>query len=231
MSDFTVVIPIAIPLPADREAALRWVQTQLRDHFPDWPVVLGAIAAEQPWSKGRAVREGMRVVETPGVIVHDSDVWVAPDELHACATAVTCGHPWAQPHSTVYRLSRAGTSKVTHGQLGVVPDHWLSGAMLERRPHHAPPGGGIVVTSRLVYEQVPMDDRFVGWGGEDISWARALDTLAGPAYRGNAAMWHLHHEPQAMRPGRRASEDSERLASRYLDAAGDTAAMLEVITR
>lgn len=83
----------------------------------------------------------------------------------------------------------------------------------------------MTVLPRALYERVPLDPRFAGWGQEDGSWADALTALAGPPWRGDHPkqplhpMWHLWHPPQertfpAGRSASRAIGSAEGLALR-----------------
>ena len=74
-----------------------------------------------------------------------------------------------------------------------------------------------------------IDPRFIGFGGDDISFARALDTLVGPCKRLDYPMTHLHHDRTPRRKGNRGSEANEQLAARYMLAAGDREAMLMIV--
>jgi hypothetical protein len=226
--DFTVLVPYASTDP-QRDAARQFVVEWLAPL--GWPIVVADGDPDRPWSKGAALAATVGSVDTPGLVIHDADVIVEHAALTSCAQAVVAGHAWAQPHRDVYRLSRRATHMVLARQM-FGPHHFLAGTALERRPHAGPPGGGIVFLSRAAYDTVGgIDPRFVGWGGEDISFARALDTLVGPAFRLAAPMWHLWHPPQPMVEPRRGSPETERLASRYLDAVGDVERMREVVTR
>jgi hypothetical protein len=213
LTDFTVVIPYTSTGDPNRDAALAHVVEWLAAGFA-WPIVVEPGDPSRPWAKGEVVDAAVRRTTSPGLVIHDADVLVAHAAVGACITAVTVGRAWAQPHGDVYRLSRTSTlSVLAHAMRG--PHHHLGGAALERRPHPGPPGGGIVVLSRDAYDAVGgIDPRFVGWGGEDISFARALDTLAGPAFRMREPMWHLWHEPQPTDLPRRGSRETEALASR-----------------
>ena len=233
MTDYTIIIPYGNTAPhavdPSRETNLSVVVRHLRDHHPKWPILTGCDTFLDGWSKGAAVNRLVRRTSSQGLIVHDADVLVAPQALRSSALAVVAGAPWAMPHGTVYRLSRRGTMRFLQADL---MDTAQAGAHVERAPHPAPPGGGITVLSRAAYDLTGgIDPRFVGWGGEDISWARALDTLVGPGVRGDAPLWHLWHQPDPTRlRGGRAQRGNEILASRYLDAVGDIDAMMDVIS-
>lgn len=186
---------------------------------------------EGEWSKGAALDAALQNANplATGLIIADADVLVAPAALARACAEVEHGAPWAMPHSMVHRLSRASTMRIYAGRVVMPPEQ--GGIALERPPHHAPVGGGIVVVPRAHYELVRgIDPRFIGWGGEDISFGRALDTLCGPGFRGDAPMWHLWHEPDPTRlRGGRALRGNEELAAQYLAAWGDPDAMRAVL--
>jgi hypothetical protein len=140
--------------------------------------------------------------------VCDADVWC--DGLDEAFAAVRDGAAWAVPHGKVHRLTPQATEAVYESGL-------LAGE-LEQRPYLGHAGGGIVVLSRELWEQVPIDPRFVGWGREDDAWAKALTTLAGKPWRADHPLWHLWHPPQD-RPSRtRGSRPTERLWQQYRTA-------------
>lgn len=222
-----VVIP-SRPVSAARDAAAAHVRAWYREHVDADVAVGGDVAPDAPWSKGTVVDEIVGWTDAEGLIVADADVLVSPDALARSMLAVEAGAAWSQPHGMVYRLSRRATLQVYAGTAGEIRP--MGGAALDRPAHYGPPGGGIVVLSRTAYREAGgLDPRFTDWGGEDISWARALDTLAGPCVRFDAPMWHLWHERMWRRPGNRASPENEAVAARYAVAAGDPDAMRALV--
>lgn len=227
LTDFTVVTPYRFSSRGRDLAAgyvRQWYEEQhnLRVFYGDCP---------GNWSKGQALDAAVAGgnQRALGLIIADADVIVPPGALASACARVAAGAPWAMPHAMVHRLSRSSTSRLYSGRAACPPEP--GSVHLERPAHHAPAGGGIVVVSRANYELVGgIDPRFVGWGGEDISFGRALDTICGPGERLDAPMWHLWHEPDPTRlRGARGSRHNEILASLYLDAVGDTDAMREVV--
>lgn len=227
---FSILIPYREGDPV-REMAVDFVVAWYEKHHPEWPVLVGGDDPAIPaWHKGAAVEALVLMSDTPGLIVADSDVFVSPAALDRSAGAVAAGAPWSMPHGQVYRLNRRATSLVYDGRINGDPRMVAAGA-LAKRAHEGPPGGGIVVLSRKAYDESGgIDERFTEWGGEDISWARALDTLVGPCIRFRAPMWHLYHEPMFRRPGNRASEENERIAAMYAEAEGKPSQMRALIS-
>lgn len=144
-----------------------------------------------PWVKASAVADGLRKTDADLLVVGDADSWCPT--IADTVDAVDAGECWGVPHREVRRLTAS--------------EH--IGGRTAREPLRATPGGGIVVLTRSVYEDCPLDARFVGWGHEDTAWGWALTCLYGPPFRGAGTLWHLPHPP--------APHDAERLrASRTL---------------
>jgi hypothetical protein len=155
-----------------REQALEQVGGWYRSH--GWNVVVGE-HNNGPWSKAAAVTAALAESTSDIVAIADADTICEGFEL--AVGAVAAGAPWAIPHRMVHRLNESGDGLEEPAYLGYE-------------------GGGITVLPRTVYDQVPLDPRFLAWGSEDMSWAYALRTLAGEPWRGVADLTHLWHPPQ-----------------------------------
>lgn len=217
-----VVVPYR-ETDAARRHAWSWIARRYHELHPDWPVIV-AEPNGVAWHKGEAVANALVQVTNDVAVVADADSFVPVDVLCAAVEAVQAGAPWAVPHATVWRLGPHFTGLLLRrGALDVPPP-----AYLPRRPQRvAPVGGGIVVGPRAALLDVPLDPRFEGWGGEDIAWGWALDTLAGAHHAVGGELYHLHHAPAPTR--RRALWETEVLAGRYAEASGDPHAMRELI--
>lgn len=203
----SVIIPWAPDVGCrHREAALAW--TASKWVATGHEVVVGEHAG--PWCKAAAVADGLARATGDVLVVADADVWTTG--WQAAIDQVVSGVPWAMPHGKVHRLTHAATQAVLDGH------EPTQGMNLTQTPYQGWPGGGMVVLRRDVYAQAPLDPRFVGWSGEDESWAHALRTLAGPGWRGTAPLWHLWHPPQERMSRRWGSPEARELAARYVRA-------------
>lgn len=87
--------------------------------------------------------------------------------------------------------------RLLHADASVAPDV-LRGAVLRR-----PPGHCVWVRTDLFHRVGGFDERFVGWGGEDLDLVFRLDVV-GAVDRYGDALLHLHHErPQTQVDGKR----------------------------
>lgn len=201
---FTVVIPWSYR--EERWANLCYVME--RWELLGLSVLLGAVMPDEPWCKGKAIADAMKIVETEFVIVTDADVW-APGILDSM------DHCWATGQWTIeqrlYRLDGPATWKVRRGELAfedVRPAH------LEGKPYRQRNAGAPSVFRTETVLDVPMDPRFVGWGGEDLAWSDALHALAGGARRMAGPVYHLWH-PHDGTPHRRPEGANAALYDRY----------------
>lgn len=206
-----VLVPLSEQLDAWRQQA--WWLVRRRLGAIGWPVLVG-LADADAWSKGLAVAHAREQAGGADVvIVHDSDVVVNVEALRAAVRAVAGGDAeWAVPHETVYRLDKATTSLFTaRGELPHV-------RRLARPAYRGVRGGGCTVMPTEVYDETPLDPRFVGWGGEDEAWGWALHGLHGAPWRGDAPLfhlWHPHAAPGAQRPP---AVESAELRRQYRNA-------------
>lgn len=222
--DVTVVVPLAGACP-HRKAAWDFIRARWEREHPTWPIALGECPT--PWRKAVAVRDGVRKARTPIVIVTDADVWTpgitdAVEIIRSGRTAV------AQPHARFARLTPDATQRVLDGTLDLdtAPQH---PANLLERPYRQVLAGGVLVLTTEAALTTPGDPRFVGWGGQDISWGIALTTVFGRAHRGRGTTVHLWHPPQERVARNTGSPQNMRLLARYRSAARSPARMLALV--
>lgn len=216
------------PGDAHREAACRWVTDRYRDL--GWNVIYGT-PPDGPWCKALAIADALRHATSDRLVIADADCFTP---VVADAVAALDTHRWAIPHGLVYRLHQAATAGLlAGGSCAIDPP----ASALDNRPYHGTRGGGVVAIRRDTYLDVPLDPRFIKWGGEDHSWGIALERLAGRPWIGKGRLIHLWHPPQGEAPDRRGPQakvlipdDANRaLDHRYRDAKVSTRRMQALV--
>jgi len=216
-----VIIPWRAGCP-HREAALEWVLRRWRASHPAWPVTLAELP-DGPWIKANAVNTAAAAAPEPWLVIADSDVW---SDHAAVAVNELARKQWAMPHRPVFRLTQQATAAVLAGApLTEFGRH----RGLTERPYYGAPTGGMLMIHRDTLLDIPMDPRFIGWGGEDYSLGDALQTLAGRPARLDQPLWHLWHPPQERLSRRVGSRANHELRRRYLNAHNNPAAMRRLI--
>lgn len=222
--DTSICVPLTLD-GAERERNWNFLQVRYERLYPDWEVVVGHQA--EPWSKGAALCDAVERSRGEALVIADADMMVRPEVLPEAVASLNEA-AWVVPHGRVYRLSDEITERVIAGDVSE-PER-VSPQWVVRRPYTGVRGGGLVVLTRKAWETVGgIDPRFIGWGGEDLSFGRALHTLCGPVLRWRHIAWHLWHRDQAIRARRRGSPENEALAGRYRTAFGNPEAMRAIV--
>lgn len=205
-----------------RHRSMLWTTAQWKSEFPKWNFTIAERSGDSPWVKALAVMPMVDYSTSDIIIVADADVWCSSGAIREAVDNVATGSPWAIPHGKVHRLSRDATEAFLAGQSS-------HAERLDEPPYWGIAGGGLVVVKRDVAIDVPMDQRFHGWGGEDHSWGYALRTIYGKPFRGDAALIHFWH-PKPVRVSRKVgSHQSEALRKRYRDARQNAETMRELV--
>jgi hypothetical protein len=221
----SVLVPYR-PDSDERAVAWRHVAGWWASQFTTWEVITGA-PPDGPWCKAAAVADALSRARGRVLVIADADVMCLPEHLRVLALMVGNGSSvrWGMPHRRVLRLTEFGTVHVLAGHtppMEIQPTRIAPGGAGRRRlgaligdAHNGVAGGGMVVVDRALYEQVPLDPRFKGWGQEDISWGHALTVMAGPPAGRVGPLWHLWHPPQQRLRRTIGSTEGYELMHRY----------------
>lgn len=214
----SVLVPFRSDDGGPRDANWTFLRGQWEMHFPWWQVVEGH-CPDGPWIKALAVRDALVRAGGDILCIADADVWT--DGVEDAVAALSM-HRWAVPHTRVHRLSREASSDVLAG-LPIEEDN------LEEPVYTGVLAGGMTVIRRSLYEEAPLDPRFVGWGQEDWSAALAWRTLGGKPWRGLDDMWHLWHPPMPRKNRAVGSDESAALYRRYMNASYNPTKMRQIL--
>ncbi|MEV1128286.1 hypothetical protein [Agromyces sp. NPDC049794] len=153
------------------------------------------------------------------IVINDADTLPEPGPLRAAVVAAPESGRVQLPYTVYHWLGPEGSAQFAEG---IAPQDCTHEVV-----HRA--CSGVYVTTRRTWEaHGGQDERFRGWGFEDAAWYLAHETLLGALpQRHEGRVYALDHAVET-----RAGEQYERnaeLMQRYRDAAGDAAAMAELV--
>lgn len=126
------------------------------------------------------------------------------------------------PHDHYWVLTQQATSSVLAGFTPKVPPNYprWSPADFAGEPNRVSVAGVIVCTVASWEAVGRFDERFEGWGGEDVAFSLMARDVLGRAYRFPGNVWHLWHPRDAYTTST-TREDLDLLAAyRYAAAQG-----------
>jgi len=186
---FSVIIPYR--RAPGRSRLYFWVLAWWEANFPDAQICV-ADTADIAFNRGGARNHGVEMSAWDLLCLADADtvpqVAAVSESLEAVAEREA---PWALPYRTYYNLGEEATDRVLRYPVGSsVPEpgtedveHTLTDSV-----------AGCVILRRDLFDEVGgYDPRFMGWGGEDVAFARTLDLVAGARRRSDSHLCHLWH--------------------------------------
>lgn len=231
---------------AERQRNWTWLLAYWRAALPEAEIVVGTDNSV-PFCKTAAVNRAFARSTGDVIVILDADCYISADTIRECARRIRIARAlhhtlWYMPYKRFYRLTEDASMRL----LSTPPDapmifgdppppadldpsggvsygHWY-GALIQMMPREA-------------FESVgDMDERFQGWGGEDVSFMFALDTLFGRHRIYNGPVYHVHHPTIKGRwlrtrqwAGQDKPETNDWLSTKYEDAFNDRMRMRKLI--
>jgi hypothetical protein len=233
------------PGAPERAAVWDWLQVYWSYELPEAELVVGT-NDDMPFSKTKAINAAARASSGDVFVILDSDCFFRGEIIQQCADRIRAAQResnplWFTPYRHIYRLTEERTRMIIESRPynpvrvpSPPPPWWVESTLGSMHGHRY--GALIQILPRVAFEMVGgMDERFSGWGGEDVSFLRALDTLYSPHKSVEADALHLWHpktgtsEEERMWEGQSSPQSNYRLASRYNQATGDRARMRKLV--
>lgn len=197
----------------------------IRERFermmPEVQVCVASDDGDEPFHKTLAINRAAKDATGDILAIWDADTWCDPEAIRAAAAHVRANPArWWRPWYVKLKLNEAATNHVLaagaswDGEI----EHKTFGRPESRNTYqYAPP----MLLSREAFETVGgMDERFRGWGSEDLAFALALNKLVGTGghEKGNALhLWHprIGRSGADLWAGQDDAAENKALAQRY----------------
>lgn len=247
MTQISLLVPFRanIGISHHRIVMWRWLRHYWQHELPDAEIIM-ADSSGEVFSKTAAVNIAARQATGRVFVILDADCYIPGSVIQYCADEIESAQArgnrlWYVPYRSLYRLTKRASERVLDSsphdplRFPTPPDDHdvesTAGSMHGKRF-----GALIQIMPRHAFEMVRgMDERFIGWGGEDISLVRALDTLYIPHKVTPNDVLHLWHAIQGdshldrLWPGQLSPRANDHLANRYNLATGDRVRMRNLI--
>jgi len=242
-------ISLLVPFRADnerREQTWNWLKRYWESELPGAEIIVST-DDHIPFCKTAAVNKAAAKAKGDILVILDADCYLAGDVIEYCANEIRKergrgNRLWFMPYRNFYRLTEMASLEILNSDpkdpprfFAAQPDsyklektnatnlgHWF-GALIQIMPKEA-----FTIAGK-------MDTRFYGWGGEDVAFMHALDTLYVPHKTVPSGVIHLWHPSIGTSAKDRKWFGQDRpginsnLASRYHRAMGDAGRMSELV--
>lgn len=180
-----VVIPYA-GADALRQRNLELVLSFYADNFPEWPVVLAHGGA--PFNRARAINAIMRERGHELIVLNDADTLCTPEQVGAAFELASAERVFVFAYTLYLRLGERVSAECSSWRDVLdAPAEW---GMV-----NAGSQGCSAIRRDLFLELGGLDERFDGWGYEDLEFNARADR-AGVSRRLAGELRHLWHGPR-----------------------------------
>lgn len=206
---------------AHRERHHETVRAHLTSLLPD-AVHIDADSGHEPFSRAGSRNRGVQLAQDVGadvVILCDADTLVSAGPLYA---ALESAHDnrLHLPFTKFLGVSEAGLAAYEAG----TPIERCEMAM----DMDNATGSVLVITPHAWWRAGGMDERYRGWGMEDVAFRYAAETLLGETVRHEGTVYHLWH-PITWSPHTPEYQANAALLDRYGKVLGDPDGMRALI--
>lgn len=165
-------------------------EREIQGNLPAWAKYrhLTTDTPEQPYNRSRTFNAGAALARGQLVVFHDNDMLVPTNYAAELFSRFVAGNQVINLKRFIFYLTQAHTREISQvGRISMKsPDFVLQ---------NLTGGGSLAVETNAYFSIGGFDERFVGWGGEDVEfWGRA-QTLKVFNF-GYLPIIHLWHAPQ-----------------------------------
>lgn len=242
-------ISLLVPFRADnerRQETWNWLKRYWEHELPGAEIIVSS-DDHIPFCKTAAVNKAAKKAKGDVLVILDADCYLSGDVIEYCAWEIRKEHKrghrlWFMPYRHFYRLTELASLEILNSDPKDPPrffaaqppnskleqtnatniGHWF-GALIQIMPKEAFDIAG------------KMDMRFYGWGGEDVAFMHALDTLYVSHKTVPSGVIHLWHPSIGISAkdrkwvGQQKPGSNSNLASRYHRSMGDAGKMQELV--
>lgn len=243
-------ISILVPFRSDsgvRDKTWDWLYRYWRRVLPEAEFIIGQ-NHDTPFCKTAAVNDAFRKAKGDVIVIMDADCYIDACVIKRCAQEIREARKagrrlWFIPYRRFYRMTREvsewllETDPCDPPRFRDPPPPWEVEHIWRNSSGHWW-GALIQIMPREAFEAAGgMDERFKGWGSEDISFMHAVDTLYAKHKTVNSPVYHLWHPSIKGKwlftrqwPDQPGPEMNDQLAWRYENAVGDKLRMHKLLS-
>lgn len=207
--DYKLGIVIPWREQPSRVYAFNAIINHYKKHFVDVPIYYGDFPSER-WNISGSRNIACENAFADGcdvVAVMDADFFMEPATIReGVRKAVKLGR-MVIPFQNLYFLDQAFSRKLVEGELG------LNNLGMYLPVYRSQVAGSNIITKEVFETLNGWDERFLGWGYEDVAFKMAHETLIGPISKINNYAASLFHEDRDKELVEKNKEHAELYAS------------------
>jgi len=157
--------------------------------IPDSELVVG-YDYDESMNRSRARNNAFLQANGEFLVVLDADTYISKESIDEAVELVKSRNTWVVPYHYYYNLTQEFTDKIFDNKNISVCDDEKS---LDYEHKLLSWAGALVLTREMYNDAGFYDERFMGWGWEDVAFRLKLDNTIGKHLRCGSHICHLWH--------------------------------------
>jgi hypothetical protein len=186
----SVLIPYSDGIDKTREVLWSKIKKRYETLMPELEICIG-YDNSQFYNRARAINQAAVKATGDVFIITDADI-IFSTEIIKNIFPVMYNYPWIVPFTNGYKLTRKATERLISEGLSDSINILDSDIEIS---FNDPATFMSVITRENFFKIRGMDERFEGWGGEDVALRFTLESLCGRHIRMIGDVYHLWHKP------------------------------------
>jgi len=231
VKELSIILPISKILDSYREKNFYFVYNYYLNHFPGAQIIIGKDDGNYAFfCKSRAINNAAKSVMKSYILIADIDIVPSFLNIREGINLLKLqNYAWIIPYNKIYKFHKQDSQKIIEGTDINSLNLNAVGSLVRTNPVT----GGLQLTTKRNFDYVNgYDERFIGWGDEDICFCYSLKTLCGEGKIVTGDIYHLWHPRQASFVSRKSSEVEKnknfQLRQEYKKIVGNKSAMMEM---
>ncbi len=135
----------------------------------------------------------LKLAQTPYVGIWDSDVLIDSYQIKAATDIMEKGAIFSLPYDGECIFLSEEFSEMVRGNTNLLFGTEASIAKNEFKLHRPSVGGAYIVNKNMYNQIGGENEKFIGWGPEDMERAKRVEILGYPIHRCKGSIFHLYH--------------------------------------
>ena len=201
------------PDGGQRDRLASWVTARWQHYFPDFELVRGEPAYNQPFNRSQAINKAFKDSHGTHIIVADLDTIFCPEDIDQSFTLIEGGALWGYAFRGYFNL----TQEFTESLLEKPPSEKVALQDARFQDWGFENVSGMIVMTRQAFREIGgFDEDFKGWGWEDFAFDAVATKRLGPPFRvPQGYVLHLWH-PLACVDRKAYEKNREHYESEYV---------------
>lgn len=187
--ELSIIVPYNHIENSDRDKIWKFIKQRYEELMPGCEICIGEIY-NNPYNISKAINEAVKKSTREVLLLIDADVIINLESIKKSMSIID-EYKVVYPYDKLIRLSKPVTDYILDNKTYKLNNINLDINCIE---YKNPISGNLMIKKELFKDAGGFDERFMGWGHQDIAFYLVINYLSGSIYRiEQSSIYHMFH--------------------------------------